>query len=62
MIALLLLGTVLLLYRLFASRWDDALRGVTLTDHYAFFGFLVGAALPGLLAGVLAGGVASVPV
>jgi len=53
LIAALLLGVVLLVYRVFATRYADALRGVTLTDHYAFFGFLVGAALPGLLTGLL---------
>lgn len=50
---LLLAGVVLLLYRLFASRWDNDLRTVTLTDHYALFGFLLGAVLPRLLAGLL---------
>ena len=52
LIALLLFGVVLLVYRVFATRWSDLLRGVTLTDHYAFFGFLVGAALPGVIAGM----------
>lgn len=52
-LCLLLFALVLLLYRLFASRFAGDLRGVSLTDHYAFFGFIVGAALPGLLAGPL---------
>ncbi|MBC7807914.1 MAG: hypothetical protein H7145_17430, partial [Akkermansiaceae bacterium] len=49
---LLLFGTLLLLWRLFATRWSGDLRGVLLTDQYALFGLLVGAALPGLLAAV----------
>ena len=53
LIALLLFGVVLLVYRVFATRWSDLLRGVTLTDHYAFFGLLVGAALPGMIAGMV---------
>ncbi len=49
-VGLLLFGTLLLLWRLFATRWAGDLRGVNLTDQYALFGLLVGAALPGLLA------------
>jgi hypothetical protein len=50
MVGLFLFAVVLLLYRWFDSRWAGALRGTTLTDHYALFGFLAGAMLPGLLA------------
>ena len=49
---LLLFATVLLLWRLFETRWHSDLRGVTLSDQYALWGLLVGAALPGLLASV----------
>jgi hypothetical protein len=49
----LLFGVLLLLYRLLETRFRADLRGVTLTDHYAFFGFLVGAMLPALLVGSL---------
>jgi hypothetical protein len=51
-VALLLFATLLLLYRLFVTRWSDDLRGVNLTDQYALFGLIVGAALPSLLAAV----------
>jgi len=47
----LLFGLMLLLYRLFTTRFDGDLRGATLTDEFALFGFLVGAVLPALLAG-----------
>lgn len=49
-VGLLLFGTLLLLWRLFSTRWAGDLRGVNLTDQYALFGLIVGAALPGLLA------------
>jgi|GEM_PF-2745177 hypothetical protein len=49
-LALLLFGTLLLLWRLFVTRWDSELRGVTLTDQYALFGIVVGAAFPALAA------------
>jgi hypothetical protein len=51
---LVLLGTVLALYRIFAVRFESEVRGVGLTDHYALFGLLLGAALPPLLAGYFA--------
>jgi len=51
-VGLLLFGTLLLLYRLFVTDYADDLRGVNLTDQYALFGLIVGAALPGLLAAV----------
>ncbi|MBC8135582.1 MAG: hypothetical protein H8F28_06830 [Fibrella sp.] len=51
-VGLLLFGTLLLLWRLFATRWAGDLRGVNITDQYALFGLLVGAALPGLLAAI----------
>jgi hypothetical protein len=50
MVTLLLFTTGLLLYRLFAARWTGFLRGVSLTDQYALFGLIIGAALPSLLA------------
>ncbi len=54
MISLLLLFvTILLLSRLFAMRFRADLRGVSLSDHYALFGFLAGATLPALLAAPL---------
>jgi len=43
---LLLFGCALGLYRVFSARFTGDLRGVGLTDHYALFGLLVGAALP----------------
>ena len=48
----LLFGVMLLLYRLLTTRFDGDLRGATLTDEFALFGFLVGATLPWLLTGV----------
>jgi len=45
----LLLGTILVLYRLFSVRFESEIRGVGLTDHYALFGILFGAALPSFL-------------
>lgn len=53
LVRLLVFGLILLLYRLFATRFSGDLRGVSLSDHYAVFGFLVGALLPGLLSGFL---------
>ena len=47
----LLFGLMLLLYRLLTTRFDGDLRGATLTDEFALFGFLVGADAPALLAG-----------
>jgi hypothetical protein len=51
-VTLLLFATGLLLYRLFMARWSGMLRGVTLTDQYALFGLIVGAALPALLSAI----------
>jgi hypothetical protein len=48
-VGLALFATVLLLWRAFTTRFGGDLRGVTLTDQYALFGLLVGAALPSLL-------------
>jgi hypothetical protein len=50
---LLLFGLALLLYRVFVTRFENHLRGVSLTDYYAVFGFLSGAVLPAFLAGFL---------
>lgn len=47
------MGLVLLLYRVFSSRFETELRGVNLTDQYAALGLLLGAALPALLTGFL---------
>ena len=49
-VALLTFSALLLLWRLFVTRWAGDLRGVTLTDQYALFGFVLGAAFPALLA------------
>lgn len=51
-VGLLLFSALLLLWRLFATRWAGDLRGVNLSDQYALFGLLVGAALPGVLAAI----------
>ena len=51
--ALFALATMLLLFRLITTRFEDDLSGVVLTDHFALVGFLAGAALPSLLSGVL---------
>ena len=48
-----LMGVALVLYRVFASRFESELRGVSLTDQYAAFGLLLGATLPGMLTGFL---------
>jgi hypothetical protein len=48
-----LMGVALLLYRVFSSRFESELRGVSLTDQYAAFGLILGAMLPGLLTGFL---------
>ncbi len=50
---LALLGVVLLIYRLVSTRFESELRGVSLSDNYALFGFLVGAMAPTALAGFL---------
>ncbi|MBI4280035.1 MAG: hypothetical protein HY660_16405, partial [Armatimonadetes bacterium] len=55
LVRLLLFGLILLLYRLFTSRYQDNLSGAALTDHFALFSFLAGAMLPGLLARAGAG-------
>lgn len=52
-VPLLLFATTLILYRVFAARFGDDLRGVTLTDQYALFGLIFGALLPGLLASLV---------
>jgi hypothetical protein len=49
-VSLLLFATTLVLYRVFATRFGDDLRGVTLTDQYALFGLIFGALQPGMLA------------
>ncbi|HLJ54420.1 MAG TPA: hypothetical protein VKT77_05220 [Chthonomonadaceae bacterium] len=53
MVRLLALGLVLALFRFVAARFEDDLRGVNLTDHYALFGVLFGAAMPPAVAGYL---------
>ncbi|MDX1932414.1 MAG: hypothetical protein SFU56_07400 [Capsulimonadales bacterium] len=52
---LLLFGTTLLLWRLFVTRWSGELHGVSLTDQYALFGLILGAAIPDLLSSVPSG-------
>lgn len=51
--ALSALAVALLLFRVITTRFEDDLRGVVLTDHFALLGFLAGAALPALLTGLL---------
>ena len=58
---LLSIAVILLLYRLFTSRFADYFSRVHLIDHYAFFGFLVGAIVPVGLAGFLIGNPKSQP-
>lgn len=53
LLRLLLFGVVLVLYRLFVSRFADNLRGVGLSDYYALFGLIAGAILPSLYSGYL---------
>jgi len=53
LIHLLLFGTILLLYRLFTTRFGAELSGVSLTDHFALFGFLAGALIPPFLTDLL---------
>lgn len=50
---LLLFGVILLLYRLFTTRFATEIKGVGLTDHFALFGFLAGALLPTFLTELL---------
>jgi hypothetical protein len=49
LIHLLLFVVILVLFRFFSWRFRDDLQSTTLTDHYALFGFLIGALLPPLL-------------
>jgi len=49
MVRLMILGIILALFRFFSTRFESDLRGVGLTDHYALFGILFGAALPPFL-------------
>ena len=48
---LLTFGTLILLYRLFSTRFVDDIHGVGLADQYALFGLIAGAALPVYLSG-----------
>ena len=52
-ISLLLFATTLMLYRVFATRFNDDLKGVVLTDQYALFGLIFGALLPGIMASLV---------
>lgn len=49
-ISLGVFAVMLLLWRAFAQRWTGDLRGISLTDQYALFGFVIGVATPALLA------------
>jgi hypothetical protein len=51
----LLFGTVLVLMRLVMTRYSADFHGESLTEHYAIFGFLLGVALPPVLAGLAPG-------
>lgn len=53
LIRLLIFGTILLLYRLFQVRFSEDLHNISLSDHYAFLGFIVGAALPAAMTGCI---------
>ena len=52
-ISLLLFAATLVLYRVFATRFNDDLKGVVLTDQYALFGLIFGALLPGVMASLV---------
>lgn len=52
-VSLLLFATILVLYRVFATRYSGDLRGVNLTDQYALFGLIFGALLPGIMASLV---------
>ena len=47
--AALAFGTVFVLYRVAVERFSDEMRGVSVTDHYALFGFVFGLLAPSLL-------------
>jgi hypothetical protein len=47
--AALAFGTVFVLYRVAVERFSDEMRGVSLTDHYALFGFVFGLLAPSFL-------------
>jgi hypothetical protein len=51
---LLILGLIILVYRVFVQRFDADLTGTSLTDHFAIFAFVAGLVVPGLLGRVLA--------
>jgi hypothetical protein len=53
---------VLTVYRFLATRFQTDLRGVILTDHYAIFGFIAGAAIPGVISGIASSGASARPV
>jgi hypothetical protein len=52
LLSTLLFGTVLVLFRFVMSRYSTEFHGETITEHYAIFGFLLGVALPPVLAGL----------
>ena len=53
LLRLLCFGAILLLYRLFETRFAGDIRNVLLPDHYALLGFVVGVAVPAALSGML---------
>lgn len=53
LLRLLCFGAILLLYRLFETRFAGDIRNVLLPDHYALLGFVVGVAVPAALSGFL---------
>jgi hypothetical protein len=48
-IRILVMASLLILFRDYAVRYDHALRGAGLTDHFALIGFVTGVFLPGAL-------------
>jgi hypothetical protein len=51
--SLMVFGGIVLLSRLFFTRFVDDLKGVGVADHYALFGLILGASLPVLSAAIL---------
>lgn len=50
---------VLAVYRFVATRYDTSLLGLNLTDQYALFGFMAGASIPAIVAGIASPGMSS---
>ena len=52
LVATSLFATLMGLYRLYLSRYGEALRGISITDQYAFFSLIVGLSVPLLMSGI----------